>query len=766
MSTTWNINPILENQLGSLSILVVIMLFVGLILTWLIGFQFTAASLKRRSIISVLRLLTILLILLAMLRPTHVLIETKQQPSTLVVMVDNTRSMTIEDELGGKSRWSLLTKMFSDLAPELASLGTNVELKAYAFDADAMPLQVEDGRIILPEHPTGNRTDHGTSMRGVLGHEDGKRLIGFLIAGDGAQQTLEGSTAPAQAAARSLNRLKCPVVAISFGQHRSQQQARDVVLETMPDNLAVFAKNKLTVTGTIRVSGYVGQDIPVQLLVETRPGKREIVATTTVQANQDNEQLRYELSYIPEKPGDFPIAVRTVPQSGELTISNNEIPTYLSVREGGIRVLYIQGELRREQRFLRRALAASPDIDVELRTVHARDRENWPVRGFSKLFKPGAFDVYIIGDVDSKAFSTEDLKLLRAAIRDHNAGLIMLGGWHSFWPGGYQNTPLARILPLRINRAIDNRMRQRFEDFIPSDLHINGPLKMLPTRPMGEQSFIMQIAPRKNNRATWNELPPLTGANVFRGASVDGFVLAETQRGQPLLIAGEPGGRVLAFAADSTWRWVMRGYETEHQRFWRQVVLWLARHDTVIKGSTRLRLDGRRFPPTAPVAFVASAFSAQGEPLQDAEWKAKVTLPGGKQQSLRLARKGDEMHGQFLQTETVGKYEVEVTAFENGQAVGTAKSQFLVYEKDFELSGTTADPALLASLADKTKDAGGRMIVPEELPEFLRELAVKAKSFEVQVPEEFTYWDRPWFFVLIVLLLSVEWFLRKQWRLA
>lgn len=763
--STWALNPILERQLGTFSFLVVVMLFAGLMLTWFVGFQWTATSFRRRSVISALRLSTILLTLLAMLRPTHVLIETKQLPSTIVVMLDDSRSMNIEDELAGKSRWDLLTKMLNDLAPDLASLGENVEVKAYAFNEDAMPLQVNEGQIILPEKATGNRTDHGTSMRGVMSREDGKRLIGFLVAGDGAQQTLEGSTAPAQAAARSLNRIACPLVAVAFGQNRSRRQARDIVLETMPDNLAVFANNELTVTGTVRISGYVGQDIPVQLLVESQPGKPEIVATTTVRANQDNEQVQYKLTYIPEVSGEFPIMVKVVPQSGELTNSNNEIPTYLSVREGGLRVLYIQGELRLEQRFLRRALAASPDIEVEMRTVHSRDRDNWPIKEFEKLFAPDEFDVYIIGDVDSNAFTKKGLTLLRNTV-NKGAGLIMLGGWHSFWPGGYQNTPLASILPLEIDPDIDNRTRQRFEDFIPPDLHIEGPLKMQPTKPLGERNFIMQIAPPDENLAAWNQLPPLTGANVFRAASVDGFVLAETEQSQPLLIGGEPGGRVLAFAADSTWRWVMRGYEAEHQRFWRQIVLWLAHHDSAVKGSTRLRLDGRRFPPTAPVTFVASAISPQGGPVSNADWKAKVTLPDGTEQTLRLARKGDEMHGQFLQTNALGNYEVEVTAFENDKAIGTAKSQFLVYEKDFELSGTTADPALLASLADKTKESGGRMIVPEELPEFLRELAKNADAFEIEVPESFTYWDRSWFFGLIVLLLSVEWFLRKRWRLA
>jgi len=55
---------------------------------------------------------------------------------------------------------------------------------------------------------------------------------------------------------------------------------------------------------------------------------------------------------------------------------------------------------------------------------------------------------------------------------------------------------------------------------------------------------------------------------------------------QPLLVAHNFGdGRVMAFAGDSTWRWWMQGYESAHKRFWRQIVLWLAKKDQAQEGN-------------------------------------------------------------------------------------------------------------------------------------------------------------------------------------
>ena len=112
----------------------------------------------------------------------------------------------------------------------------------------------------------------------------------------------------------------------------------------------------------------------------------------------------------------------------------------------------------------------------------------------------------------------------------------------------------------------------------------------------------MELAPGAANREAWQRLPPLEGANnlgrnhLKRAAQV----LAETPDGKPLLISQEVGGRVMAFAADSTWRWWMGGHEAEHKRFWRQAVLWLAHKDEQTEGSVWIRLAQRRYAAGRP----------------------------------------------------------------------------------------------------------------------------------------------------------------------
>ena len=142
----------------------------------------------------------------------------------------------------------------------------------------------------------------------------------------------------------------------------------------------------------------------------------------------------------------------------------------------------------------------------------------------------------------------------------------------------------------------------------------------------------------------------------------------------PLLVSQEYGsGRVIAFAGDSTWRWVMHGFASAHKRFWRQIVLWLAHKDQMAEGSVWVQLDNTRYFPGNRVDFTAGAQSPQNEPITDAEIKAEVVNPEKKRSAAVMIGKDDLKTGTFRDTLSPGDYAIEVTATRKGETLGTAR---------------------------------------------------------------------------------------------
>ncbi|MCC7084466.1 MAG: hypothetical protein IT427_05620 [Pirellulales bacterium] len=724
---------------------------------------------RRRWALVGLRVAVFLLIVMGMLRPTLVYTEIRQQPATLVVLLDRSKSMQTADSFGERSRWEALRETVNQSLPQLGDMGENVEVKIYTFDRDLAQLDFEGGKLDLGKDAQGKESAIGAVLDDVLRREAGKRVAGVILLSDGAQQAFAPRDLQPQTSARRLNDLPAPLFTVTFGQDRSATQSRDVALTDLIVNPTVFTKNELVIAGAARINGLVNQNIPLQILFETEPGKMKPVAASQIRAKQNGEQIKFEIGFLPETPGERKLTVRAAPQAGERITTNNELSTFVNVLDGGLNVLYLEGEPRSELTFLCRSLAASPDIHIDFRIFNKRNRSHWP-EDLSDQFKPGKYNVYIIGDLDSAAFRPQDLQQLAKNVAD-GAGLIMLGGFHSFWPGGYQKTALADVLPLAV-RPIDKLARQDFDGKIREDLHLQpGPIPdtartgvvMLPDKRFGYESPMRLAGPRQNSDA-WRQLPPLDGANKFDAIKPAARPLAVTPEGSPLLVAAEPGnGRVLAFAGDSTWRWYMEGFEPQHKRFWRQVILWLAKKDDSDDQKIWIKLAQRRFPPGAKIEFSTGAKTTDGAVLTGAQFNASLVSPDGARRPIPLSRQTEQHLGSLRDAVNPGDYRIVVTATKDSALVGETSARFTVFEQDLELENAAARPELMASLAKLTASSGGDAVPPEQLPDLLKKLKEEPRDREVETETKFTPWDSSPLFLLVVGLLCGEWYLRKRW---
>jgi uncharacterized membrane protein len=714
---------------------------------------------RRRRVLLGLRLLTILMTLLALLRPTLVHMTIEKQPATLVVLADRSRSMSIDDAAGKKTRWQALRTALDDAKPALRRLAEEIEVRAYTFDSDLHAVTVEDGAIELDNLAAGRQTAIGAALDDMLRLEAGKRLAAVVLLTDGAQRALPPRDLAPQTPARRLADLTFPLYTVPLGQTRGSDQSRDVAVENFLPPPAVYVKNKLTVTALVRADGYVNQPIPVQLLYETKPGKMEPVAAVQVSSHAFGTRVPVELDYTPTEPGEHKIMLRATPQPGELIVNNNEVSTFVTVLSGGLNVLYLEGAPRTEAKFLRRSLDSSPDIKVDFLRLDAQRPETKPA-DFADRFRPGRYNVYVLGDLDSAVFSPEEITGLVDCVKK-GAGFIMLGGFHSFGPGGYGRTALANVLPITIDRL----ERQNFGEPIRADLHLRGQPRFVPT-PLGlQQGFLILTGNRERNLAMWRELPPLEGANAFRSLKPSAKVLAESPTaGEPLMVGHNfEQGRVLAFAGDSTWRWWMAGHESTHKRFWRQTILWLAKMDAIGEGRVKLALEQRRYAPGGRVEFTVRAETAEGAPQDDATFTAEVERPHQPSAAALLRRHNDETQGTFVETAESGDYLLRVTGYVRGEAIGMAQARFLVYEQDLEMDNTSADRALLENLSATT---GGRALAPEELPSLFEELLARVAKLEIETEIKRTLWDTWPFFAIFIFVLTAEWYLRKKWGLV
>lgn len=752
MTPQLTLNPIAESYLVAIGVAAV------LLLLWFRLPLTAAISSKKRGILTAVRCSMLLVLLLILLRPTLVYLTTTKQAATVILLFDRSRSMSVPDELNGLSRYDAMVRAVSQAGPRLKRLADEVEVRAYAFDADTAPMTLQDGLPALPARPEGSQTALGAALEDVLRMEAGKRVLAILLFSDGAQRALYPRDALPQPAAMRMKSLDQRLFAFRFGKARGVAEARDLAIEDLSCPDRVFVKNELPLTVRMRAVGYAGQAVAVQLLHEIEPGKMEVVDSQEVRISAPEERIPVRFRYVPETPGERKISVVVAPQPGEASVLNNEQITLVNVLEGGIRVLYLEGSLRVEQRFLRRSLDSSPDIQTDFLRLSAVPASGDPNR-LAERFRPGKYDVYVFGDIDSTLFRSEWLAELAETV-SQGTGLLMLGGFQSFGAGGYAETPLADVLPVRLNRL------ERQEPGAPlrADLHIPGPLQLIPTD-IGLQHFALTLAASpEESRRLWASLPPLDGANRLSGVKPGALVLAEDLQNNPLLAVQFYGnGRTAAFAADSSWRWWMHGEENIHKRFWRQLVLWLAGKDESRRPNVWIRPAQRRILLGETFEFEAGANDETGEPIPNAVLEGTIRLPDGRTENVAFTNGEGRAKARFRRTDQPGDYLLTVKAAIAGRELGTRETRFLVVTRDLEMDQPAADPTLLASLAATTD---GELLPPEQLSELLDRLLARTKELEVPIVTRRTLWDTWPVLLLFTLFATAEWYLRKRWGLV
>ena len=745
---------------GGESYLVVALVALALLGLLAVGPGAARVDRGRRRILAALRGAAILAVLFAMLRPTIVYTTETPLAASIVVMLDLTRSMSVPDEVNGHTRYQTMERALADSRDVLKELAGRYDVKAYGFDRNVRPLDVADGKIALPPSPEGRETAIGQSLDTVLRQEAGERLLGVFLLSDGAQRALPPADLLPQQAANQMRSRGESLWTMRLGQSIGLGQARDLAVKEVIANDQVFVNNELTVRGRVRVDGFSNKPIAVRLLFEKGPEKLEPVAIEELTATKDGEEVPFEFRYAPDQPGEHKLTVEVVEQPGELVTTNNRVSTFVNVLKGGLRVLFLDRfPPRTEQNFLRRALDASPDIHVDTFLIDPRHKAETRPADLGQRLKPGEYDVTIIGDLDSTAFEGNELEDLADAV-SRGEGLIMLGGFFSFGPGGYADTPLAKVLPVSTHRL----ERQSFDSPPRTDMHIDGPVKMSPTSiNQGHFTMLLSRALDKNQKL-WKDLPPLVGANRFDDLKGLASVLAESERKEPLLVAHPyDRGRVMAFAGDSTWLWQMRGHGTEYKRFWRQIILWLARKDQSQEGNVWVEIPQRQFQQGRRVEFTVGVMDATGETVTDGVGNAVITMPDGSQLKLELNHTKEGLGGSFRETSQTGDYTIEATVSQAGMALGTATARFLVIEQNLELDNASADAGTMDSLAAMT---GGKSLAPEELPQALERLGTEGESLVETTEVKRNLWDTWPLFLVMVGFLTVEWYLRKRWGLV
>lgn len=674
------------------------------------------------------------LLVVGLLRPSAVVRQVLSEQGQVLVLVDTSASMEIADEPGGLTRAQSLARAFEEARSGYDRLRSLYQVKQYEFAEELRPVDrfgfsAEGGRTALGDAL-------GEALRGRLPN----RLVGVVVATDGASNT----GLPAADAAQAYRKLGVPLYLVASGQERVGPQARDVVLQNLEVPKAVFVRNLAVITATVALLGVPREPVAVRLLVDDEEVDRQTVATRA-----DQEVLTVRFRYLPTSVGYRKVTVEAAALPTERTTGNNRASAYLNVLSGQLSVLYLEGAVRWEFKFLRRALEEAREMDLTARILLAAEEASTPALQPAERWD--GFDVVILGDLPRGRLAAAGLGDLSQAVTQ-GTGLILLAGYQSYGTAFYR-TPLEALVPFYLE---------------PFTFQREGTYRVRPAEGEAQHPAIRLAENQSESLHLWSQLPELVGGVRAGRLKPAATTLLEDEAGEPVLVVQPYGrGRVAAVLADTTWRWSVAG-ETErelHRRFWRQLVLWAAGRGELQRENLWIELAQTRYLPREPVTVSFHLEDVGGEPIGEAYLAATLSRqPDGPPQPLRLYRAQEHWESLFTPP-AEGDYLIQAQAYDrdpsSGQAqpIDQAAARFLVERTNLELADPVAHLGLLSQLAQMT---GGALVRPDGLGRLLEDLTRERRQVTLERVRRRDLWNRPELLLAVVALLAADWVLRKR----
>ncbi len=196
-------------------------------------------------------------------------------------------------------------------------------------------------------------------------------------------------------------------------------------------------------------------DTEVYLNVKIDDVKSEKLSQT-VQLKKGINEL--PLKVTPDHPGKLNVEaiLENVPEDEDTFAENNILSDGYEI-QGRPKVLYIESDTTSAQ-YLQRALAGWGDSNGQNFDVEVRPPSGWPT-SMSEMSK---YAVVILGDVPRVTntgrtnITSDNMSLLESYVRRQGGGFIAVGGSNAFSLGGYKDTTVEKILPVKFDSDAKN----------------------------------------------------------------------------------------------------------------------------------------------------------------------------------------------------------------------------------------------------------------------------------------------------------------------
>ncbi len=671
-----------------------------------------------RWILGALRAAAFLLLLLLLLNPVFSLSEHIISPVRIALLLDNSESVTIEKgDYGGEEHYR---EVISHLMPERTGEYEHLVIDTYGFDADLYSI---DSPSELQMDGTRTNIDLALSS-----------LMDILQQHEAVVLVTDGIVTSGRDPSATASRMPVPVYTVGIGDTSRQN---DIVVQRVTHNPTASLNSSLTVESSILNDGFPDQDISVQLIQDDRVLDEKTLRSSDVRSVQ---QVQFEIMMEEEGLQQFRIHVPEV--AGEWTSENNTRWFSVDVRDDQLRILHLAYEVHPDVRNVRRFLNEDKQISLEVRTWISQDRYaegDLPDR-------PDTLDLIILHGFPHMDLDESHARQVADRFSENSLLLIGSAGQDLF----RLSSLFSGQLPIRFQSGY-NWHDVQFH--LPTDQSSHAILDF-------EMPEDIRLVPTRGGIQHAESTPAAAVLlqTSYRGNATD----------TPFLAVRTIGNRnITHLNGYNFYRWTLSTRE-ETRMFWENLL-----NNTVKWTAAQPDEQLLDLAPSDPVFQIGEPAVLNGflrNEGGDPEQNAVIDI-------ILERDDADDDRRYIMSNEGGGRYQLEIGNLPEGtyrytgvasrgeREIDTRSGQFNVGGVNREYLDTVRDDDLLRFIA---RTSGGSFL-PHEQATTLLDIMNDQIGFEQRtetVSQSIALHRHPFWFILVILLLTVEWGLRKYRALS
>ncbi len=667
----------------------------------------------RRWLLGSLRSFFLLAALLLIFDGTLVFVKKISKPPLIAVLLDNSRSMQVEDN--GMPRWETVKKIARWIAR-----ADSFQIRFWAFG--------EHARSLTPDSLTftENHTDIAGALETVKRRLDDQNLVAVVLASDGIDNAGDDPLSVAR-------QFPLPIFTVLVG---DTTVPRDIILESVRMNPVIRKNTPTEVEVVFRHHGFSGARTRVMVI---HGGK--VLATTRVVLGKDDLQQKVMLNMTPPEAGFQRFVIRISPLKGETQMRNNEKHQVVRVLKDRYNVVVFTGP---------------PSFDRRALGVVARQL---PLFHFAFFTEKRNGDFYE-GPLKRTVLDSADA-LIFLGYPSRNTSIATLQPIFT--------TVIQRRLPVfwLINKYLTTEKLQQLFPWVPFQMQKTEAFRGQVTTSIAtisHQPFMLVGKSPQEAMEDWRSLPPVeifSGFTPVNNATIYLYGANRSQQPVPAfwIVRGKNKQAVLAVADWGMWYFQLQDDPRRQQFFsiWmKNLLTWLINREDLNPVQIRPLQTSVNLGET--VIFQGKVYDALFEEIPDAEvtiriWNDSLT------ENYSARTLGNGFYRLEIPGLTVGDYRYEVVAKRSGQTLGKTTGKFSVIPFHLEFLRTQAQATILRQLSYLTE---GEFYLPDQLPD---RFPLVARSQTFYQRREVVLMNRWHWLPVLIFFLAMEWFFRKRWGL-